>query len=65
MALGAFRWLGAEPGLGLPSIANLKVAKHTKGNAQGVKLPRSGLRVVHQRRFETLQDVGAVVERLF
>ncbi len=65
MALGPFRWLGAEPGLRLPSIANLKVAKHTKGNAQGVKLPRAGLRVVPRRRFETLQDVGAVVERLF
>ena len=65
MTLGPFRWLGAEPGFPFPSIANLKVAKHTKGNAQGVKLPRIRLRVVPRTRFETLRDVDAVVSRLF
>ena len=65
MALGPFLWFGGPPGSPLPSISDLQVAKHSKGNAQGVKLPRPGLRVIPRARFERLTDVPAVVERLF
>jgi hypothetical protein len=37
MDLGPFMFFGAGPNLGLPDIQSLKVAKHTKGNAEGVK----------------------------
>src|SRR5262245_47737219 len=38
--LGPFLWFGGEPGKPLPDIRVFPVARHTKGNAQGVKAAR-------------------------
>jgi hypothetical protein len=65
LELGPFLWFGAKPGDPLPSLTAYPIAKHTKGNAQGVKLPRPSLRVVPRSAFKLAETVAAVAERLF
>jgi hypothetical protein len=60
-----FLWFGAAPGAPLPDISRFKVAKHTKGNAQGVKLDRPNVRVVPKNTFERIPSVSELIERLF
>ncbi len=52
-------------GVRLPEIANFKVAKHSKGNAQGVKLERPNVRVIQKNRFESVATIDELVLRLF
>src|SRR5712692_8232980 len=52
LELGPFLWFGAAPGEPLPDLSGYPIAKHTKGNAQGVKLPRPNLRVVPRSAFK-------------
>lgn len=63
--LGPFFWFGGEPGMPLPNIVGKKVAKHTKGNAEGVKLERPNLRVLKKGDFIELTTIEEVVDRLF
>jgi hypothetical protein len=49
-----YLFFGNEPGSKLSSLDDFPVAKHSKGNAQGVKLDRPGLRVVPKRVFEKI-----------
>ena len=63
--LGPFAFFGAAPGAKLPDISGMKVGRHTKGNAQGVKAERPNIRTIPLSQFETLPDVDTVVERLF
>ena len=65
LELGPYLFFGGSPGHPLPDIANFKVAKHAKGNAQGVKLERPNVRVIPKSRFETLHSVSELVLRLF
>lgn len=65
LALGPFFWFGGQPGEPLPDIRALPVAKHTKGNAQGVKAARPNLRVLKRTAFEQVASVPELVERLF
>jgi hypothetical protein len=37
MEIGPFLWFGGPPGAPIPEIAPFRVAKHTRGNAKGVK----------------------------
>jgi hypothetical protein len=60
-----FLWFGAAPGLPLPDIQSLKVARHTKGNAAGVKLERLGHRVIPLGRFTRLDTMDGVIGKLF
>jgi len=60
-----FLWLGGAPGLPLPGIEQFRIAKHTKGNAAGVKLERPNHRVIPRGQFERLDSLEAVIERLF
>ena len=46
LELGPFLWFGGNPGQPLPDVSAFRVAKNTKGNAQGVKLERPNLRVI-------------------
>lgn len=52
LQLGPYLFFGGPPGHPLPNIADLKVAKHAKGNAQGIKLERPNVRVIPKSRFE-------------
>jgi hypothetical protein len=51
LKLESFLWFGGPPGKSLPDISELKAAKHTRGDAQG--------------RFERLESICCLVERLF
>jgi hypothetical protein len=65
MELGPFLFFGSSPGNALPSLDGFKVATHTKGNAQGVKGQRLGLRVVPVSKFATVESLPALYEALF
>jgi hypothetical protein len=61
LELGPFLFFGSEPGQSLPSLETLKIAKHTKGNAKGLKAERPNLRVLNKgqfnKKFENIQDL--------
>jgi hypothetical protein len=59
-----YRWFGGPPGHPLPDLGQ-QVAKHSKANAQGVKLERPDIRIVPLGRFERLDGVPALLDRLF
>jgi hypothetical protein len=59
-----YRWFGGLPGEPLPDLGDV-VAKHSKANAQGVKLDRANIRIVNLGRFERLGGVGDLLDRLF
>jgi len=61
----SYRWFGAGPGEPLPDIREFKVAKHSKGNAEGTKLERPNHRIVSRGQFEPLNTLDAVLARLF
>jgi hypothetical protein len=63
--LGPFLYYGNEPGLPIPSLKKLPIAKHTKGNAEGVKLERPNLRVLPKSRFEQLETINDLYSALF
>jgi hypothetical protein len=65
LALGPFLWFGGAPGEPLPDLNRYPIAKHTKGNARGVKLPRPRLRVLPRSAFQQLASITEVAERLF
>lgn len=65
LELGPFYWFGGAPGLTFPDILSKKIAKHTKGNAEGVKLDRPNLRVLKKADFTKLATIEEVVFRLF
>lgn len=65
MILGPFLFFGGEPGAPLPSLAEFRIAKHTKGNADGVKKERPNLRVVSISKFRKITDVQALYVALF
>ena len=59
-----YRFFGGAPGEPL-SLEGFKTAKHSKGNARGVKLERPGLRVVPAGQFQRVSDITALVDLLF
>lgn len=65
MALGPFLFFGGAPGEPLPSLDGLKVAKHTKGNADGVKKERPNIRLISASQFRKVSSVAALYEELF
>lgn len=65
MALGPFMFFGGTPGSPLPSLEEFRAAKHTKGDANGVKKERPNLRVVPISRFHPVPDVPALYAALF
>src|SRR5687767_5636869 len=62
--LGPFAFFGGAPGEPLPDLAGMKVGRHTKGDAKGVKAERPNIRTLPLSRFERLQGIDQVVERL-
>ncbi len=63
--LQSFLWFGHPPGKPLPDISRMKVARHTKGNAEGVKSERPNLRVIPRSSFQEIETLDALLERLF
>jgi hypothetical protein len=65
LAIVSYRWFGGQPGQPLPDIAGMKVAKHAKANASGHKADRPGHRFIPQHKFDALDSIDQVRERLF
>lgn len=65
LELKQFLWFGGAPGEPLPDVSGFPLAKHTKGNAQGIKAERPNLRVLDRKEFKRLDSIAAVVEKLF
>ena len=65
LELGPFLWFGAPPGEQLPDLSGFRIAKHTKGNAQGIKAQRPKLRVIPRSKFERLSSISEVADHLF
>ncbi len=63
--LGPFLYFGAEAGKPLPSLGDLKVAKHTKGNKDGVKADRQNIRVLPRGLFTVFQSIEDLYGKLF
>lgn len=60
-----YLWFGGAPGEVLPSLETFRVAKHSKGNSDGVKLEQPNHRVVPRGQFKRLSSLDEVIERLF
>ena len=60
-----FLWFGAKPGLPLPPLEEFKTARHTKGDASGVKAERAGIKTVPSRAFEEVATLPELLQRLF
>lgn len=65
LGLGPFLYFGGAAGQPLPSLANHKVAKHTKGNAQGVKAERPNIRTIPNSAFTKIDTIDQLYVRLF
>lgn len=65
LVIGPFRFFGGAPGEKLPSLDGLAVARHTKANAQGEKLPRPNIRVLPWSAMEELGSMEDLAVRLF
>jgi hypothetical protein len=63
--LGPFLWFGSAPGEPLPDLRRYSIAKHTKGNAQGVKTERPNLKVVPYSAFEQVPSIPQLVVKVF
>ena len=61
----SYRYFGDKAGKRLPSLDGFKVARHTKGNADGENLERKAIRVVPKREFKPVEDIRALVKILF
>jgi hypothetical protein len=65
LALGPFFWFGGTPNKPLPDITSFPVARHTKGNARGLKAARPNIRVLKRTDFDEVASIPELVERLF
>lgn len=65
LVLGPYYFYGGAPGTPMPAIDDLKIAKHTKGNAKGVKAERPNLRIVPKSRFSCVVGIPELYEVLF
>ena len=65
LELGPFHFLGAAPGMPLPRIADLRVAKHAKGDSTGLKKERPEIRAVSRSKFATVETLDELVALLF
>ena len=63
LLLGPFLWFGGAPGEKIPSLGE-KIATHTKHNADGEKAPRIGQCGVAKSRFDRLDTMDAVIQKL-
>lgn len=64
LVLKNYSFFGEKPHIPLPSILTMKVVKHTKGNAQGIKLAREGHRLIKKNQFTALRDLDHLLEYL-
>ena len=65
LELVQYRWLGGDPGQPFPNILEMKIAKHTKGNAQGKKTEKPLHRIIPKSKFGKPCLIDDVITHLF
>jgi hypothetical protein len=60
-----FLFFGSKAGLPLPDISLLETAKHTKCDATGVKNLRPMIKILPLSRFERIETLDTLIDRLF
>lgn len=65
LELGPFLFFGANPGEPLPDISGKKVAKHTKGDADGFKAERPNIRIINLGDFKNYKTINELYHALF
>lgn len=65
LELGPFLFFGGAAGLPLSSIEAFKAAKHTKGDAKGVKAKRLEIKEIPKGKFKKYTTVREVYDLLF
>jgi len=65
LKLGPFLYFGAEAGKQLPNLDKRRVAKHTKGNKDGVKAERPNVRVLPKGIFKEIKSIEGIYSQLF
>lgn len=65
LQLGPFYWFGGAPKECLPDLSGFAVAKHTKGNSEGIKGSRPNLRVVPLSAFVKVPTIAELAVNLF
>ncbi|MGP4713794.1 MULTISPECIES: hypothetical protein [unclassified Psychrobacter] len=65
LELKSFYFFGSEAGQPLNGLENAKVAKHTKGNAEGVKAERPNIRTINKGQFTKYDSIEALYDVLF
>ena len=65
LKMGPFLYFGGVAGEPLPDISDFKVAKHTKGNAEGFKAERPAIRIIPKSKFARLETVQELYDVLF
>lgn len=58
------RWFGGAPNEPLPDLGDRPV-RHSRGNSEGAKAIRPGMRMLTLARFERLEGIAALADRLF
>ena len=64
LSIERFYWFGGKAGTALPDLGP-RVSRHSRGNSEGEKNERPIHRVLTRGRFEALEDISTVVEKLF
>ena len=55
--LGPFYWFGGLRNERIADLSEFSIAKHAKGNAEGIKSARSNIRVLPLSRFDPVADI--------
>lgn len=65
LSLGPFYYFGSDRAKPLKSFIGSKVAKHSKGNKDGVKAERPNIRVINKGQFKVHNDIESLYNVLF
>ena len=65
LELCSFYFYGFEAGKPLNDLGNVRVAKHTKGNAEGIKAERPNIRSINKGQFDRYDSIEALYNVLF
>lgn len=64
MEITGWRWFGGLPGARLPDMGD-RIARHSRGNRDGVKAQRPHIRILPSGKFAVLRDGAALADQLF
>ena len=65
LQLGPFLFFGSNAGEPLPDLSNHKIAKHTKGDADGHKSERPNIRQINKGSFTVINDIQQLYQKPF